>query len=509
MSNSPTSETEGAPAAGMAGRMRALALASAAYLTGNVVGQGLAVLLFPLYTRYLTPSDYGILGVTTAVSTLLVAIFALSLQGAVGRLYFETDSDEERRRLYGTILTFMLIVPGLLAIGVHVTGKLGGLEAFESVPYTPYLQYAVATAYLSIFLQLPIYIYQARQQPRTVVVLSILNAAFIAGAMVVFIVVLDQGVLGALRGQLAGAGATALVAIAVTARISSFHLSWHWLAAALAFGLPLVPHLVGQWVLWLSDRLILEHFVSAAQLGLYSIGYTLALAASFLSLAIAGAFGPEIIKSLKHDEERSVVPRIGTYWVLALSWCCTALALLGVDALLTLAPSEFHGAADVIPWIVCGYLAFGLYTLLTQGTWFSMRTRMVPVLTLVAAALNVGLNLVLIPIWGIIGSAVATLLAFTALAAMQGVLSNRLHHVPWEYRRWGAILVASLGTFAFAALARPDPITIRLLVELAVLALVFPAILTALRFWQPEETAFISSRARMLRHTVSLVWRSL
>ena len=156
MSNSPTSETEGAPAAGMAGRMRALALASAAYLTGNVVGQGLAVLLFPLYTRYLTPSDYGILGVTTAVSTLLVAIFALSLQGAVGRLYFETDSDEERRRLYGTILTFMLIVPGLLAIGVHVTGKLGGLEAFESVPYTPYLQYAVATAYLSIFLQLPI-----------------------------------------------------------------------------------------------------------------------------------------------------------------------------------------------------------------------------------------------------------------------------------------------------------------------------------------------------------------
>jgi O-antigen/teichoic acid export membrane protein len=483
----------------MVGRMRALAFASGAYLTGSAVGQGLAVLLFPLYTRYLTPSEYGILGVTVAVSTLLGTVFALSLPGTVGRLYFEAESDEERRRLYGTVLAFMVVGPGLLALGVHVAGMLGVLDMFESVPYTPYLQYAVAIAYVSIFLQLPIFIYQARQEPRTVVVLSVLNAGFIAGAMVIFIVVLDQGVLGALRGQLAGAGAIALVAIAVTARISSFHLSWRWLAAALAFGLPLVPHLVGQWVLWLSDRVILDHFVSAAQLGLYSIGYTLGLAASFLSLAMAGAFGPEIMKSLKRDTERAAVPRIGTYWVLALCWCCTALALIGVDALLTLAPSEFHGAAEVIPWIVFGYLAFGLYTVLTQGTWFSMRTRMVPVLTFVAAALNVGLNLVLIPIWGIIGSAVATLLAFTALAAMQGVLSSRLHHVPWEYRRWATILAASLGTFAFAVLLRPDPMVARLGVEAAALIIVFPAILTVLRFWRPDEVAFISGRARVLR----------
>jgi O-antigen/teichoic acid export membrane protein len=483
---------------GMFARMRGLAVASGAYLAGNVVGQGLAVLLFPLYTRYLTPADYGIVGVTTSVTVFLTLAFGLSLHGAVGRLHFEARSEDERRSLYGTVLAFLIVVPATLALSVHIAGKLGTLDVFNSVPYSPYLQYAVGTAYLSVFLQLPVFIYQARQEPGKVLVITILNAVFIAGSLVFFVVALEQGALGFLRGLLVAAAATALVSVGFTARISSRHLSWTWLVAALAFALPLVPHLLGQWVLWLSDRLILDQFVSTKQLGLYSLAYSIGLAASFISLAMAGAFSPEITRALKSDGERTEVPRIGTYWVLALCWSCTAIAMFGAEAVLLLAPSEFHDASEIIPWIAFGYLAFGLYTVLTQGTWFSLKTRMVPLLTLAAGGLNVALNLLLIPMYGIVGAAAATLIAFIALAAMQGALSNRLYRIPWESDRWAKIIVTSLGVFAVGVILRPDPVIARVSFEFLGLVVVFPTVLTMLRFWRPEEIAFVTMRTRSL-----------
>lgn len=472
---------------GLLARLRRLATNSAIYLTGDVVAQGLNLLLFPLYTRYLTPGDYGVLALAQSVTIVLAILFGLSLQSAIGRLHFEAGSEEERRRLYGSVLLFLAVVPALAAAALHVAGKLGGLDLFADAPYTPYLQYAVGTAYLQVFLQVPVSIYQARQQPRPVMGLTILNAAALAGATILFVVVLEQGALGALRGMLIGAGITAVVAIAVTLRLASPRFSRRWIRLALAFSLPLVPHLLGTWVLYLSDRLVLERFVSAADLGLYSLGAAIGTAMHFLATAAGRAFAPAITLALKDPAQRGQVPLLGTFWLLGLAWAATALALLLTDVIRLLAPPEFHEATEVVAWIVFGYLAFGVYMIAAQGTYFSMRTRLVAVLTLTAGALNVALNFLLIPPLGIAGAAVATLVAFAALAVMQGALSQRLYPIAWEYGRWARILAAALLAFAVGSLGGGGTTAASVALKVAAIAVVMPAALTALGFWRPEE----------------------
>lgn len=484
---------------GMVARLRRLALNSGVYLTGDAVAQGLALLLFPLYTRYLTPEDYGILALTQTVTIVLTIVFGLSLSGAIARLHFEAENEDERRRLYGTILVFLLVVPALLGGALHVAGKLGGLDLFQDAPYTPYLQYAVGTAYLTIFMQVPVSIYQARQTPRPVMAITILNAAGLAGATILLVVVLEQGVLGALRGALIGAGITAAVAIVLTLRMSSLRLSRRWLTKAFDFSLPLVPHLLGTWVLYLSDRLVLERFVSTSEIGLYSLGAAIGTAAHFLATAVGRAFGPAVTLALKQDEERGEVPRIGTFWLLGLTFACTGMALLLTDVIRLLAPEDFHGSTEVVAWIVFGYLAFGFYMVSAQGTWFAMRTRLVPVLTLAAGALNVGLNFALIPEFGIVGSAVATLIAFAALALMQGALSQRLYPIAWEYGRWARILLAAGAAFAVGSLGGAGTTVGSVALKLAALVIVFPVVLTALRFWSATERASIRRRLAALR----------
>jgi O-antigen/teichoic acid export membrane protein len=482
----------------MVARLRRLAMNSGIYLAGDAVAQGVLLLLFPLYTRYLTPADYGILALAQSVTILLALTFGFALAAGIGRLHFEAESEEERSRLYGTILAFLIVVPGALAALLHLVGKLGGLDLFASVPYTPFLQYAVVTAYLSMFLQVPVVIYQARQEAGKVMGLTVLNAAALATATILFVVVLDQGAIGALRGALAGSAVTAVVAIALTARLSSLRLSWRWLTAAFEFSLPLLPHQLGTWVLYLSDRFVLELFVSTRQLGLYSLGAAIGTAAHFLATAAGRAFSPVITLSLKNPAERDAVPRLGTYWLLGLAWACTAMALLLTDLIRLLAPDEFHEATKVVAWIVFGYLAFGVYNVAAQGTWFSMRTRMIPILTLLAGALNIALNFVLIPPLGIVGSAIATLIAFVALAVLQGSLSNRLYPIRWELGRWAKILVAALGAFAVGSLGGDGTTAVSLAVKLAAIAMVLPALLTLLGFWRPEERAVIRASTRRL-----------
>lgn len=482
------------PHEGLFARLRRLAVNSAVYLTGDAVAQGLALLLFPLYTRYLTPEDYGILALTQTVTIVLTILFGLALSSGLSRLFFEAESEEERARLYGTILSFLVVVPAAFAGLLHLAGKLDLLDPFEAAPYTPYLQYAVGTAYLGLFIQLPTAIYQARQEPRKVMALTILNAVSLAAATIALVVVVEQGVLGALRGALIGAGVTAVVSIVLVARMASFRLSKRWLLAAFAFSLPLVPHMLGTWVLYLSDRFVLERFVSTADLGLYSLGAAVGTAAHFFVTAVGRAFGPAFILALKRESERDQVPVMGTFWVLGLAWVCTAMALLLPDVIRLLAPAEFADATEVVPWIVYGYLAFGLYIVAAQGTWFSMRTQLVAVLTLTAGALNVGLNFLLIPEFGIVGSAAATLIAFAALALMQGTLSQRLHRIDWEYGRWLRIFAAALAAYAVGSLAGDETTVADTLWKLGAVLVVVPAALTVLGFWRPHEREVLRRR---------------
>src|SRR5688572_18558416 len=92
----------GLKAEGMAARMRRLGMNSGIYLGGTVLAQGLSILLFPLYTRYLTPADYGIIGIAAATMAVVKPLIGFGMTPAVSRLYFEASSDSERRRLYGT-----------------------------------------------------------------------------------------------------------------------------------------------------------------------------------------------------------------------------------------------------------------------------------------------------------------------------------------------------------------------------------------------------------------------
>jgi O-antigen/teichoic acid export membrane protein len=475
--------------------MLQLARNSGTYILAGGLIRAMSLLLAPVYTRVLRPADYGVLAICSTITFLLTIGLGLGVSTAVGRLFFESDSADSRRELYGTALGFLMVVPGLLTLGIELAGSAGYLDVIGAVPYSPYLRFAVWSAYFGVFVDLPLTIYQTRQEPRKVVRFSILNAVLLASLTVLFVVALRQGVVGALRAGLLASAFGAVLSIVLTARMASFRRSVGLLRRMLAFGLPIVPHMGAQWVLAVSDRLLLQRYVSTSQVGLYSLGASVAAVSTLIGEGLNRAFTPAVTAHLKEEGPTKPVVSLGTAWIAIAMWLSTAAAIFGGDLIRILTPPRYHDAAQVVWILVFGNLAFIAYQVAGQGMWFSMRTRSIPAMTACAAIFNVVLNLLLLPRGGgMIAAAWSTFAAYVLLALLQARVAHRLYPIPWELGRWGKLLVAASASFALGHSSGDRLTVVHFVVEAASLLVVFPALLWLLRFPTASERAWLDRR---------------
>ena len=320
-------------------RLKQLGVNSIVYSLSGVLTRAISLFLVPVYTRALTPQDYGILGVATTVLSLLGVLLMFSLQAAVTRFY-PGYALQERRALLGTLLVFLTVVSGALALGLELAGSRGWLDSIAFAPFRPYLSLILWTAYLTIFLTLLQSVYIAQQRPVLVMLLNLANTLLVVGLSIYFVVILRQGAQGSLLAGLLAALAMGVVSFALLVRMSSVTFSTGVLRIALLFSLPLIPHLISHWLLNLSDRFVLLRYVDAAQLGIYTLAYQFGMLMNIFTTSVSTAIMPAFMLLLKSNAERDSVPRLGTYTICAVWWVALGLALLSGTVIRILTPPD-------------------------------------------------------------------------------------------------------------------------------------------------------------------------
>jgi O-antigen/teichoic acid export membrane protein len=471
---------------------------SLVYVLGEGGVRAVTLLVTPLYTHAMTPKDYGILAVATTASMIVTLTLSLQLDSAVSRLWLEGETDEARRRLIGTILIFLLTFPLLASFGLEVLGDLGALNIFRSVPYAPYLRYSLWIGYVWVFPFLPIAYYTVRGEAAKVLRLRFLTVTVQIPVGVVLIVVLHQGVLGALRALLAGGAVTAVVSIALMVPKASFRFSSPLLKGSLAFCLPIIPHALANWALQLSDRVVLQSYVNDTQLGLYQLGYLVGGAATFFTNSAAAAVQPLFYWRLRDESARQQVAPLGSYVLLILSFFCVLLALFGSTAILVLTPHSYRGAAEIVPWIASSYVFVSAYVLLTVPTWYVKRTLQIALGTIAAALVNIGATFLFGSMFGIVGAGISTLIGYVFLAVIQGLIADRLFPIAWEYRRWMKILTVSGACLGIGLAIGDQASAVSIILRLVVMIGGFPLGLHLTRFWTAEERAELKRLARSI-----------
>jgi O-antigen/teichoic acid export membrane protein len=265
----------------------------------------------------------------------------------------------------------------------------------------------------------------------------------------VVLVVSGFGVTGALISDVAGSALLAALLFVELKKRATVAFDWAPLREALRFGLPKVPHGVLVQTLNLADRRILESFVSLAEVGVYQVGNTFAAAMKFPLSAFEPAWQPFVFENAKKENGPREIALLATRMSIVFITAATGLALVLPDVLRLVSRNvEYHAGASIVPVMVLAYLFQGFFLLASVGISIAKEARYYPMITAAAAALNIGLNLWLIPHYGILASAWATVAGYALMALMGASISRKLYPIPIQWTRvFGAFLAGILFFF--------------------------------------------------------------
>lgn len=455
--------------------LRTLASHSAVYGAADVFTNVISFALLPLFTRLLTPADYGALGVLQLLSSVTKILFRMGLDGAFFRVYYDQESEPARRRLAGTVVLFAAGAGTLLfALVALLAPFVDGLLFRHTRPPVLWVLLVVADTYVGAFSFVPQALLRIDERPRLFALFAVLRHT-VNISLKVLLLVQGFGAAGVLVSDLVATSVFALALLPLLARRATFVLDRAQLREVLAFGLPRVPHGLMLQAQNLADRPILEAFGALSQVGFYHVGYTLGGTVKFALSAFEPAWQPFVYAQIRKPEARETLGRVVTYVATVFVAMGLGLAVLSREVVRVMTAPAYHVAAPVVPVVALAYVLHGVFLLTSIGIAIEKKARYYPIITFVSAATNIGFNFLLIPRLGMMGAAWATVISYAVMAGLGFVISRRLYPVPFETGRL-ARMVASAGAVFAASLLAPDALVPAVCVKLALLA-AFPLLL--------------------------------
>jgi len=467
---------------GLLGRLRKLGTHSAVYGTADVFQRIVSMLLLPLYTSYLTPVDYRDLALLLTLTAVAKILFRLGLDGGFFRVYYDRDGAGQRR-LAGSIALFSGLYAAVL-LGAIAWAREPLAAALLGERPSRWVVIAAADVALSSLAFVPMNLLRIQDRPGYFSVLSGFRHALTILSKVV-LVTAGFGVDGVLWADVFGTAAFTVALLPVLRRNADFRPDLSGLRAALAFGIPKTPHGFMVQVQNLADRKLLDFYVPPTVVGLYQLASTIGESVKFALSAFEPAWQPFVYSEQRNAEGARTLARVATWAWLAFVAAGLALAVLGRELLRLLTTPEFHAGAPVIPVIVLAFLLHGVFLLTSIGIGIRKQTGYYPLISTAAAVTNVGVNLALIPRFGMMGAAWATVASYAVMAGLGFRIGQRLYPMPLEGPRLARITLAALTTFALTQLS-PDALWPAVLFKSAAL-LAFPALLWLSGFLRPEE----------------------
>lgn len=464
------------------------------YGIGDVLLRGTAFFTVPIYTRLLTPVDYGRWSLVLSVVGLFGGFLALGGDSAYARFFFEAQEREERRLITSTWLAFLTVWSiGVTAVVIPFSVYYSRWS-LHSGSYGSLYVLALITAPVTLLSTMLGQVLRNEFRARLFTALNVISTLLTIGLGVAGAFLAARPLVGILAGGLIG------TAVVLPARIWFARAMFGWvfsprlLRQLLRFGIPLVPVGLAWWIFGTSDRIVLGKLGTLNDVGLYSVAISIS---SFLALfvgALGMAWSPHAyhVYETRRDEAPAFYGRVATYIVVGFGGLSVLITAYARDALLVLSTRPFYGAAIAVGPLALGFVAYATTQITASGLSLMKKTSWFAIVSWAAAVLNLVLNLVFVPYWGMLASAWATFAAYLFLTMAYLAVGQRLWRVAYETRKLAGAAALTIA-FTVGVPLLPEP---RLALDVpmrAAYVLAFVAAVLALRIIDQRELSIVRS----------------
>ncbi len=384
------------------------------YLGVSALQVVLAAGMTPVLTRRLGVGEFGQLALAVAVAQLLGLTFSFGLPFAAQKVFAGEDGDRRSRGVLAISAVLAVAASLVFVLAAPAWGPAVGLDRVLDARLTALWAACFALTLTSLA------VLRSREKLRMAIFVAGLQSVGAQAAGVLLLYWRAPTVTSYLSGLIVGQGAAAVAGLLALAPDWSALAVIRRYGQTFHFGLPMVPQQLCGFILAAGDRIVVRHILGSVAVGRYSVAYNVGSLGFILLLFVNQAWMPRIY---------AMADRVARCRLLASSRDMMSLLLIpvvcglaaGAPVVLRLwAPSSFH-PAELTPIVaivaICtfpyGQFLSNLRALMSEG-----RTGRAAVTTLVAAAVNIGLNVVMVPFLGITGSAIATALSYGLLARL-------------------------------------------------------------------------------------------
>lgn len=361
-----------------------------------------------------------------------MAVFVgLNMYGAVAVNFFKIDKQKLKVYIGNTIFITSISFVLTFSIICILKNSLSHLIKFPE----SWLPIIVVVALSQSIFTLTLTLWRVEQKPLPYGLFQILQTILNVGLSLVFVV----GFSWKWQGRLLGIIITSIVFAFIGAFIIykreyiNFSLNKGYIKDALLFGIPLIPHALGGWIMTGIDRIFINSMVDIAATGIYTVGYQVGMIIGLLATSFNLAWSPFLFEKLKENNYSTKIKIVKFTYLYGVGIIALALILSFIAPffLKFFVDKSFYSAYKYVPWIALGYAANGMYFMVAHYIFYVKKTYVLAWITFFCACVNIILNYFLIKANGAIGAAQATTISFFLMFFMVWTLSVKVYPMPW------------------------------------------------------------------------------
>jgi len=401
--------------------------------------------MLPIYSRYLSLEDYGAIALVLTFQAFLPLIMSLQIHSSISRFYFEFSHNETQLKVFiSTVLVIIFFVSTTwyIAIFFYMDVIISFLFP-QTIGYNDVFILGLTTSFISVFTSVFTSLIRVLQKAKLYMKTSLSIFLFALVENVYQVIVLKKGAVGVVEASLWVSLVSFVLYAFLVKKYFTYKINLNVMKGPLIYSLPLIPHSVSGMVFLYSDRIILERYVTLGMIGLYMFADKIALLFKMLVDEFNKSFTPYFNEMSKGSKERAKnkIKDLSLIVLYLLVVLVVVFSAFSVEVIGLVFDKRYFNSWVMIPYLAIAYVCRNLYQFAVCGLFYEKRTGIVALITIVAGALNVVINLIFIPKYGVIAAVYSTVFSFFISFVLADILSRKVYYLELKLKKISVLLV--------------------------------------------------------------------
>ena len=460
------------------------------YSLGNISVKLVGLILIPIYTntKFLSFDDYGVLAILEASTQFFVAILGLALTQAYTRWFWDEGFKGRQKSIFFSVITLLMSYSLVLFAIYYPYTKHISILLFNKPDFIYLLRLMFVSAILQMLAQVPLTLLKLQEKAALYSGVNLLKLLVTLIVTIYLVVFARRGIEGIMEAQIIGSILFFIVLLPFIIKNSILKFEFRIILGMLAYSYPLILASISGILLTIFDRFALNFMAELPDVGVYSLGFRISNTVKIIVISsVQFAITPLLFKMIGKEGNKRFYSKVMTYFSFLVIIAVLAISVFAREIVKVFASNSGYWRASIIIPVISFALFFGmLRDTAIIALHIKKKTKVIGIVILLIALLNLALNILLIPRYTIIGASAATLFSQIVFFVVIYIFAQKAYFIPYEIWKISKMVLLALSLYLLVSFTNDLSLLVRLIIKSSIL-ISFPFLLYFIRFYEKNE----------------------